>query len=152
MKPWVFYGLSHQLTERFEKKSTGIGGLGKIFRNSTHIFAIDVGNDNELNFEIEALQSSQYNIHRFGIFFTDSPRHADILLVLGRCTEKMIEPLKETINQLPDPFGVVVIEGDSVFGLEPAKLNLPNVVAYFKETLSADRILSVLLDVAGVRL
>jgi len=151
MKPWVFYGLSNRLTERFEKKTEKVKGLSRIFNKSLHIFPIDVGNDNGLNFEIEALQSSQYNIHRFGIFFTDSPRHADILLILGKCTEKMVSPLKETIDQLPSPYGIVVIEGNQPFGLKPKELGLSNVLAYYERYLSADEILSVLLNIMEVK-
>ena len=151
MKPWVFYGLSNRLTERFKKKDDKVKGLSPVFRNSLHIFPIDVGNDNELNFEIEALQSAQYNIHRFGIFFTDSPRHADVLLVLGKCTEKMVAPLKETINQLSEPYGIVVVEGDQPFGLKPKELDLDNVLAYYERYLSADEILSVLLNIMEVK-
>ena len=151
MKPWIFYGLSNRLTERFEKKGVKVKGLGSVFRSSLHIFPIDVGNGNELNFEIEALQSAQYNIHRFGIFFTDSPRHADVLLILGKCTEKMVSPLKETINQLPNPYGIVVIEGGQPFGIKPKELGLDNVLAYYEQYLSADEILSVLLNIMEVK-
>jgi Ni,Fe-hydrogenase III small subunit len=116
MKSWVLYGLSHKLTEAFNKVGKDVKGISNIFKKSLHVFVIDVSNDNELNLEIEALQSPQYNPHRFGIFFTESPRHADVLLVLGKVHPKMEEPLKETINQIPEPFGIVAIEDENWIG------------------------------------
>ncbi|WP_022670947.1 NADH ubiquinone oxidoreductase [Hippea alviniae] len=146
MKPWTIYGISKRITESFKKTEQPVERIS-IFKKSLHVFPIDVSNDNSLNFEISALASPQYNIHRFGIFFTDSPRHADILLVLGKVSEKMIEPLKETVNQMPEPFGVVIIEDEDDVGISAKDLGLKNVVGYFNKKLDAENILSVLLNI-----
>ena len=68
-----------------------------------------------LNFTIKALKAPQYNIHRFGIFFTETPKHADILIVLGPLNKKMKEPLLETINQMPKEYGIIIINEESNF-------------------------------------
>ncbi len=147
MKPWAIYGITQKVTESFNKTKKDVKHISPVFRKSLHIFPIDAGNDNELNFEMSALSAPQYNIHRFGIFFTDSPRHADVLLILGKVSEKMVEPLRETINQLPEPFGIVIIENNEDFGISAKDLNLPNVIGYYAKKLEASEILSVLLNI-----
>ena len=112
---WLPYGLKKRLTEKkLYQTNINVKVLDGIFKSSLHIYIIDVGCSNDLCFEIKALQAPQYNIHRFGIFFADTPRHADVLIVFGPATEKMIEPLKETINQLPKPFGIILIESGNI--------------------------------------
>lgn len=151
MKPWAIYGITQKITEGFKKTKENVKTISPIFKRSLNIFPIDVSVDNELNFEMAALAAPQYNIHRFGIFFTDSPRHADILLILGKCSEKMVEPLKETINQIPEPFGIIIIEDQNDFGISAADLNLPNVIGYYNKKLDANELLSVLLNVMEVK-
>ncbi len=146
MKPWAIYGITQRITEKFKKTNENIKCISPIFRKSLHVFSIDVSNDNELNFEILALASPQYNIHRFGIFFSDSPRHADILLILGKVSKKMVEPLKETINQIPEPFGIIIIEDENSCGISAKTLNLKNIIGYYNKNLEAEEILSALLN------
>ena len=50
-------------------------------RRSVHLRHVDAGSDGAEEQEILALLSPVYDIHRLGIFFTASPRHADVLLV-----------------------------------------------------------------------
>jgi len=37
-----------------------------------------------------------YDVHRLGIFFTASPRHADVLLVTGAGSDGMVAPQRAT--------------------------------------------------------
>jgi Ni,Fe-hydrogenase III small subunit len=107
-----------------------------------------VGSSNALNFEINALESPQYNMHRFGIYMTDSPRHADVLLILGRPTKAMLQPLQETITQLPNPFCIVTIDDcpeDLSLSAYPA---LPNHAAELKGVPDPAQILGLLLDLS----
>ena len=48
-----------------------------------HLRHVDAGSDGTEEWEILALLNPVYDVHRLGIFFTASPRHADILLVTG---------------------------------------------------------------------
>ena len=50
-----------------------------------------------------------YDIHRLGIFFTASPRHADVLLVTGAGARGMAEPLRTTYDGMPDPKVVIAV-------------------------------------------
>ncbi|MCL4539789.1 MAG: NADH:ubiquinone oxidoreductase [Bacteroidetes bacterium] len=155
MKWWPIWGLSRRLTERKRYATElAIESKVKIFRKSLHIYPIDVGNSNDLNFDIRALQAPQYNIHRFGIFFADVPRHADVLLVLGRPTEKMVPVLMETVNQMPEPFSIVVVEnveestdGRTQIGPDVKSLNLPNVVAHLTNYREPGELIALFLKI-----
>ncbi len=50
---------------------------------SVHIRHVDAGSDGSEEWEILALLNPVYDVHRLGVFFTASPRHADVLLVTG---------------------------------------------------------------------
>jgi formate hydrogenlyase subunit 7 len=82
--------------------------LAKLGR-SLHVFMIDVGSCNACNLEVLALANPYYDVTRLGIFFTNSPRHADVLLVVGALTEEMVPALQRAYEALPDPKAVVAI-------------------------------------------
>lgn len=86
------------------------------FRRSLHIRHVDSGSCNGCESELQALNNPFYNLHRFGIFFTPSPRFADLLLVTGPVTHAMREPLKKTYEAMPEPrwvmaFGTCAVSG-----------------------------------------
>ena len=150
MKWWPFYGLRRKLTEKKQYTSpVAVQSIHeKLFKRSLFIYIIDVGSSNALNFEIAALEAPQYNIHRFGIYFTDSPRHADLLLVLGRPVQQMLAPLHETISQIPEPFGIVAFD-DGPAEFPPADYSgLPNLMAVIRGVPFPSEILGLLLDLS----
>ncbi len=152
MKWWPLTGIGNYFTEKSEYKfNKNIKPIfkDKVFKKSLHIFIIDVGNSNLLNFTIKALKAPQYNIHRFGIFFTETPKHADILIVLGPLNKKMKEPLLETINQMPKEYGIIIINEESNFDENIENLNLPNVIANIKKDISPEELLALLLKIIG---
>jgi Ni,Fe-hydrogenase III small subunit len=57
-----------------------------------------------------------YDVQRLGIFFTASPRHADVLLVTGAGTLAMAEPLRATFEAMPDPKVVIAAGTDATSG------------------------------------
>jgi Ni,Fe-hydrogenase III small subunit len=148
MKWWPLVGLKNYFTEKKDYDFKGditFSLKDKVFKRSLHIFVIDVGNSNLLNFTIKALKSPQYNIHRFGIFFTETPRHADILILLGPLNEKMKQPLLETINQMPKNFGVIIINEENSIDNKIDEIEIPNVIAKLNKNASPEEILSILL-------
>ena len=154
MKWWPFIGFKDFLTEK-ELPETDIQVTplkNKRFQKSLFIFVIDCGNSNLLNFTIRALKSPHYNTHRFGIYFTETPRHADLLIVLGPLNEKMKSPLLETVSQLPDEFGVLLLSEECSLEDGFDNLNLPNVVGTIKKDISPDELLTILLKVMGKKL
>lgn len=64
---------------------------------------MDAGSCNGCESELQALLNPFYNLHRLGIFFTPSPRFADLLLVTGPVTAAMREPLLRTYEAMPQP-------------------------------------------------
>jgi Ni,Fe-hydrogenase III small subunit len=78
-------------------------------RRSVYLRHIDTGSDGSDEWEIQALTNPIYDLHRLGIFFTASPRHADILLVTGIGTTGMVEPLRRTLDAMPAPTVVVSV-------------------------------------------
>ncbi|ASX02894.1 MULTISPECIES: ferredoxin [Mycobacterium] len=85
-------------------------------RRSVHLRHIDTGSDGSDEWEIQALTNPVYDLHRLGIFFTASPRHADILLVTGIGAAGMIEPLRRTFEAMPAPTVVIAVGTDAVSG------------------------------------
>lgn len=85
-------------------------------RRSVHIRHIDVGSDGSDEWEVHALTNPVYDVHRLGIFFTASPRHADILLVTGVGTEGMSAPLSRTLTAMPNPTVIIAAGTDAISG------------------------------------
>ena len=83
---------------------------------SVHLRHVDAGSDGSEEWEIIALLNPVYDIHRLGIFFTASPRHADILLVTGSGAHGMAEPLRQTYEAMPHPKVVIAVGTDAVGG------------------------------------
>lgn len=86
------------------------------FRRSLHIRHVDAGSCNGCESELQALNNPFYNLHRFGIFFTPSPRFADVLLVTGSATYAMRDVVKRTYDAMPDPKWVVAVGACAVSG------------------------------------
>jgi Ni,Fe-hydrogenase III small subunit/Pyruvate/2-oxoacid:ferredoxin oxidoreductase delta subunit len=90
--------------------------IQRCFGRSLHIRHVDAGSCNGCESELQALNNPYYNLHRLGIFFTPSPRFADLLLVTGSVTYAMREPLLETYNAMPEPRWVMAMGTCAVSG------------------------------------
>jgi formate hydrogenlyase subunit 7 len=77
------------------------------FRRSLHILMIDVGSCNACNLEVLNLSNPYYDLTRLGIFFTNSPKHADALVVVGALNTAMVDVLKRTYESMPGPKFVI---------------------------------------------
>jgi Ni,Fe-hydrogenase III small subunit/ferredoxin len=85
-------------------------------RRSVHVRHVDAGSDGSEEWEVQALLGPVYDIHRLGVFFTASPRHADVLLVTGAGTPGMTGPLRATYEGMPDPKMVIAAGTDAASG------------------------------------
>ena len=85
--------------------------IRKRFAGSLAIRAVDAGSCNGCELEIHAANNAYYDIERFGIHFTASPRFADMLLVTGPVARNMETALKMTFDAMPQP-ALVVAMGD----------------------------------------
>jgi Ni,Fe-hydrogenase III small subunit/formate hydrogenlyase subunit 6/NADH:ubiquinone oxidoreductase subunit I len=92
------------------------GEIRRIFGRSLHVRHVDAGSCNGCESELQALNNPFYNLHRLGIFFTPSPRFADLLLVTGPVTYAMRGPLEEAYRAMPDPRFVMAIGTCAVSG------------------------------------
>ncbi len=91
-------------------------GQKRAFRRSLHVRHVDAGSCNGCESELQALNNPFYNLHRFGIFFTASPRFADLLLVTGPVTRPMFEPLLAAYEAMPEPRWVMAVGTCAVSG------------------------------------
>jgi Ni,Fe-hydrogenase III small subunit/formate hydrogenlyase subunit 6/NADH:ubiquinone oxidoreductase subunit I len=91
--------------EREAQLVEALAGFGK----SLHIRHVDAGSCNGCESELGALLNPFYNLHRLGIFFTPSPRFADLLLVTGPVTMAIREPLLRTWEAMPQPRWVMAL-------------------------------------------
>ena len=83
---------------------------------SLAIREVDAGSCNGCELEIHAACGPVYDIERYGLRFTASPRHADILLVTGPVTSNMAEALQRTYTATPDPKWVVAMGDCAING------------------------------------
>lgn len=72
---------------------------------------LDLGSSNAEEAELLALSNPIYDITRFGIDFTASPRHADVLTVSGPVTRHLKVAMERTYAAMPYP-KIVVALGD----------------------------------------
>jgi Ni,Fe-hydrogenase III small subunit/ferredoxin len=94
----------------------GLRARTAALRRSVHLRHVDAGSDGAEEQEIQALLNPVYDVHRLGIFFTASPRHADVLLVTGAGARGMMAPLRRTYEGMPDPKIVIAVGTDAVSG------------------------------------
>jgi Ni,Fe-hydrogenase III small subunit/ferredoxin len=93
-----------------------LGAQARPLRRSVHIRHVDAGSDGAEEWEIAALTNPYYDMQRLGLFFTLSPRHADVLLVTGGVTGSMAKPLRRAYEAMPEPKAVVAAGTDACSG------------------------------------
>lgn len=71
---------------------------------------------NGCDIEIIAALTPRYDLERFGILLTASPRHADILLATGAVSRQVAPRLKMIYEQMPEPKFVVAVGGCACTG------------------------------------
>jgi len=114
--------------------------LADSFQQSLHIMVVDAGDCGACLREVKQLNNPFYNMHRLGMFFTATPRTADVLLVVGPVTANMRGPLLKTYEAMPEPkkvlatgtcaitggiFGDTFASGGGVGTLLPVDLEVP---------------------------
>ncbi len=118
----------------------GRRGLGRPFHHSVHIIVVDAGDCGACLHEVKQLNNPYYNIHRLGFFITPTPRHADVLLVVGPVTDHMRVALQKTYDAMPTPkqvlavgacalsggvFGPSFVSGSGVADILPVDVEVP---------------------------
>jgi Ni,Fe-hydrogenase III small subunit len=90
--------------------------FGSEFTHSIHIRVVDAGDCGACLHEVKQLNNPYYNMHRLGFFITPTPRHADVLLVVGPVTDHMRVPLQKTYEAMPTPKRVVAVGACALSG------------------------------------
>ncbi len=86
------------------------------FGGSVHICVVDAGDCGACLHEVRQLNNPYYNMHRLGLFITPSPRHADLLLIVGAVTDHMKFALEKTYEAMPTPKKVVAVGACAITG------------------------------------
>jgi Ni,Fe-hydrogenase III small subunit len=103
---WGTAGTSSQLSTPF----------GQPFQRSIHILVVDAGDCGACLNEVKQLNNPYYNMHRLGFFITPTPRHADVLLVVGPVTDQMRFALKKIHDAMPTPKRIVAVGACALSG------------------------------------
>ncbi|HTS10832.1 MAG TPA: hypothetical protein VMH00_01820 [Candidatus Limnocylindrales bacterium] len=96
--------------------SQGYEALPNQFQKSLHVIVVDAGDCGACLHEVKQLNNPLYNVHRLGIFFTPTPRAADVLLVVGPVSENMRVPLQKTYEAMPDPKRILAVGACAISG------------------------------------
>ncbi|WP_043793586.1 NADH-quinone oxidoreductase subunit B family protein [Rhodococcus opacus] len=76
---------------------------------SIQVRHVDAGSCNGCWVEINTALAPVHDVERYGIRLVASPRHADVLLVIGPVTRNMLGPLQEAFEAMPHPKRVVTL-------------------------------------------
>ncbi|HTZ73792.1 MAG TPA: hypothetical protein VMB47_07725 [Candidatus Aquilonibacter sp.] len=90
--------------------------LPKAYKRSLHIIVVDAGDCGACLHEVKQLNNPFYNMHRLGMFFTATPRAADLLVVVGPVSENMRVPLLKTYEAMPNPKKVLAVGACAISG------------------------------------
>lgn len=90
--------------------------IRKRFRRSLRLRQISAGGDNSSEMELGAAGNVNFDMRRFGIEFTASPRHADGVVITGPMTENMVRAAEITLAAVPEPKVIIVVGADAISG------------------------------------
>lgn len=90
--------------------------IKSIFNRSLKLRQVSAGGDNANELELGACGNVNFDMGRFGIEFTASPRHADGIVVTGPITENMAEALEIAYHAVPKPSLFILVGTDAISG------------------------------------
>jgi Ni,Fe-hydrogenase III small subunit/formate hydrogenlyase subunit 6/NADH:ubiquinone oxidoreductase subunit I len=98
--------------------------IRRIFGNSLNLRFVSAGGCNGCEMELNASSNVHFDMGRFGISFTASPRHSDGVVLTGPLTVNMVYAFNETLAAVPEPkifvlVGTCALSG-GVFSNSPA--------------------------------
>ena len=82
---------------------------GRRLGRSLAIRHVAAGSCNACELELRATRNLIHDLTQYGLDFTPSPRHADVLLITGVAGRNMREAVLQTREAMPDPVLVVAI-------------------------------------------
>lgn len=90
--------------------------IKRLFGRSLHLREVSAGGDNSCEMELGAAGNVNFDMGRYGIGFTASPRHADGVVVSGPVTANMAEALEICYEAVAEPKIVVACGTDACSG------------------------------------
>lgn len=70
---------------------------------SPWIYHINTGSCNGCDIELVALLGPKYDIERFGVKLSGTPKHADIVVITGPVTTQSKDRMLRVLSQIPEP-------------------------------------------------
>jgi Ni,Fe-hydrogenase III small subunit/NAD-dependent dihydropyrimidine dehydrogenase PreA subunit len=90
--------------------------IKSMFGRSLKLRQVSAGGCNGCELELNACGNVNFDMGRFGIEFTASPRHADGLVITGSITENMAFALEETYLAIPGPKIIIAVGACAISG------------------------------------
>jgi Ni,Fe-hydrogenase III small subunit len=90
--------------------------IKKIFGRSLKFRQVSAGGCNGCELELNACGNVNFDMGRFGMEFTASPRHADGLVITGPVTKNMAFALEETYRAMPEPKIIIAAGACAISG------------------------------------
>ena len=112
----VEHPLDWQATFEWAIANNAHNEFARAFSRSIHVIVVDAGDCGACLNEVKQLNNPYYNMHRLGFFITPTPRHADVLLVVGPITDHMRVALQKTYDAMPTPKRVVAVGACALSG------------------------------------
>jgi len=88
----------------------------KIFGRAMKIRQVSAGGCNACEADINVLETIGFDLSRFGISITASPRHADAIIVTGPVSKNMELALRKTYEAMPSPKLVIAVGACAISG------------------------------------
>lgn len=98
------------LGQRLQQASSARLGRSLAIR---HVAA---GSCNGCELELRSTQNMIHDLTQYGLSFTASPRHADVLLITGVAARNMLEAVRQARAAMPEPVFVVAVGDCAVDG------------------------------------
>ncbi len=86
------------------------------FGRSLKLRSVSAGGCNGCELELNACSNVNFDMARFGIEFSASPRHCDGIVITGPVTGNMAQPLEDTLSSVPSPKIIVAAGSCAISG------------------------------------
>ncbi len=86
------------------------------FGKSLKLRQVSAGGDNSCETELGAAGNANFDMGRYGIEFTASPRHADGIVLTGPISENMADSLRIAYDAIPEPKIFALCGVDAISG------------------------------------
>jgi membrane-bound hydrogenase subunit mbhJ len=103
------------LLTRLQRVRRAIASPAPSRRGSLALRHVDAGSCNGCEHELTAAANPFYDLQQYGLNVVASPRHADVLLVTGAITTRMVPALLAAYEAMPEPRLVAAL-GDCALG------------------------------------